>query len=117
MGSVESLGNLFAHKVIVDSGCGLASRGVVEVLRDGELRPYSQALIWCTYLPEPPTEEDDENYDTSAATLQLLAHCPKAKIWSLNIVVEEHVPGPLTPGDVEHTLDIVLDDFFHGLIC
>jgi len=102
VGAVDSLGNLFVHKVMEGSS-GLASERVVEVLRDGEMGQMHR-LIWCPYLPEPPLEEDFEDPDTSAARLLVLTHGPKAEVWSLDIVVEEHGPGPLSPGDVEHGL-------------
>jgi len=60
-------------------------------------------LIWCPYLPEPVVEEE-EDPDTSAARLLVLTHGSQAEVWSLDIVVEEHGPGPLAPGDVEHGL-------------
>jgi len=102
IGAVDSLGNLFVHKVMEGSS-GLASERVVEVVRDGEMGEMHR-LIWCPYLPEPPAEEEDEEPDTSAARLLVLTHGPKAEVWSLDIVVEEHGPGPLAPGDVEHGL-------------
>jgi enhancer of mRNA-decapping protein 4 len=60
-------------------------------------------LIWCPYLPEPVVE-GEEDPDTSAARLLVLTHGSQAEVWSLDIVVEEHGPGPLAPGDVEHGL-------------
>jgi len=103
VGAVDSIGNLFVHKV-TESSSGLSSERVVEVLREGEVgsRPGElHRLIWCPYLPEPVIE-DEEEQDKSAARLLVVTHGSEAEIWSLDLVVEEHGPGPLAPGDVEH---------------
>ena len=34
----------------------------------------------------------------------MLTHGSKAEIWSLDLLVEKHGPGPLAPLDVEHRL-------------
>ena len=59
-------------------------------------------LIWCPYLPEHVTEEKEP--DTNVAELLVLTQVAQPEVWSLDLGVEEHEPGPLAPGDVEHGL-------------
>ena len=61
---------------------------------------WGEMLIWCPYLPEHVIEEKEP--DTSVAKLLVLIQV--AEVWSLDLGVEEHEPGPLAPGDVEHGL-------------
>ena len=46
----------------------------------------------------------EEKPDTSAAKVLVLTHRAQAEMWSLDLVVEGHGPGPLAPGDVGHGL-------------
>ena len=75
-----------------------------QVLReDGEVG-QEHRLIWCPYLPDPPSEEEDEEdeegTDTSAARLLVLTHGSRAEVWNLDLCVEAHGSGPLAPEDV-----------------
>ena len=101
VGAVDSLGNLFVHRVTEGSN-GLASERVLEVVRDG-VEGELHRLVWCPFLPEPVIEREEEQ-DKSAARLLVLTHGSKAEIWSLDLVVEKHGTGPLAPVDVEHGL-------------
>ena len=106
VGAVDSLGNLFVHRVTEGSN-GLASERVLEVVRDG-VEGELHRLVWCPFLPEPVIEREEEQ-DKSAARLLVLTHGSKAEIWSLDLVVEKHGTGPLAPVDVEHGLLKILD--------
>ena len=86
-GIVDSMGNLFVHKVTqTEDSSGLASERVVEVLREVVVGEMMHRLIWCPYLPEPVVEEEEEP-DTSAAKLLVLTHGSQAEVWSLDLVV------------------------------
>ena len=102
LGCVDSLGNLFVHRVTEQSS-GLASERVLEVLREGGEPGLEHRLIWCPYLPDSG-EDDDEEVDSSAARLLVLTHGPSAEVWSLDLAVEAHGSGPLSPEDVTQGL-------------
>jgi hypothetical protein len=56
------------------------------------------------FLITPIFQTVREEKPHTSAKLLVLTHGPQAEMWSLDLVVEEHGPGPLAPGDVEHGL-------------
>ena len=97
IGAVDSHGNLFVYKVTEETS-GLSSERLVEVMRSGQDQPCDHRLVWCPHVPEP--EGDGDVVDKSGERMLILSHGSQAEVWSLDKVVEEHGPGPLTPADV-----------------
>jgi len=109
IGAVDSLGNLFVHRVL-ESPSGLNADKFVIIMRDSTSDAEEMhRLIWCPYLPEPLVDDDEEEPDSSASKLLVLSHGPQAEIWSLDMVVEHHGQGPLSPADIEQGLLIITD--------
>ena len=100
IGAVDSHGNLFVYKVTEETS-GLSSERLVEVMRSGQEQPCDHRLVWCPYVP------DGEVVDRSGERMLILSHGSQAEVWSLDKVVEEHGPGPLTPADVTAGLMII----------
>ena len=103
VGCVDSLGNLFVHRVTEQSN-GLVSERVLEVMREGGKADEEHRLIWCPYVAMAGEEEDEEEPDTSPARMLVLTHGSKAEVWSLDLTVEAHGSGPLAPEDVSQGL-------------
>ena len=103
VGCVDSLGNLFVHRVTEQSN-GLVSERVLEVMREGGKAEEEHRLIWCPYVPMVGEDEDEEEPDTSPARMLVLTHGSKAEVWSLDLTVEAHGSGPLAPEDVSQGL-------------
>ena len=104
VGCVDSLGNLFVHRVTEQSN-GLVSERVLEVMREGGQADEEHRLIWCPYVPMVGEEEEEgEEPDTSPARMLVLTHGSKAEVWSLDLTVEAHGSGPLAPEDVTQGL-------------
>ena len=94
IGAVDSLGNLFVYKV-EEGSSGMTSERLVEVMRSGQEQPSDHRLVWCPYVPD-----SDSEGDLSGERMLILSHGCQAEVWSLDKVLEEHGPGPLTPADV-----------------
>ena len=95
IGAVDSKGNLFVYKV-EESPSGMSSERLVEVMRSGQEPQCDHRLVWCPFVPD----SDSEVTDRSGERMLILSHGSQAEVWSLDKVVEEHGPGPLTPTDV-----------------
>ena len=94
IGAVDSKGNLFVYKV-EESPSGMSSERLVELMRSGQEAPSDHRLVWCPFVPEA----EGEPVQTGERML-ILTHGCQADVWSLDKVLEEHGPGPLTPADV-----------------
>ena len=102
IGAVDSFGNLFVYKVTEETS-GLSSERLVEVMRSGQEPQCDHRLVWCPFVPEA----DGEVVDKSGERMLILSHGSQAEVWSLDKVVEEHGPGPLTPPDVTAGLMVI----------
>ena len=93
-----------------ESSSGLGIERILEVIRESPDEEVGHRLIWCPYIPDTSDPDDpDEESDTTAAHLLMLTHGHKAEMWSIDLVVEQHGPGPLAPSDVTQGL-LVVDD-------
>ena len=102
IGAVDSCGNLFVYKVTEESS-GLSTEKLVEVMRSGQEPRCDHRLVWCPFVPDT----EGEVTDRSGERMLILSHGSQAEVWSLDKVVEEHGPGPLTPADVTAGLMII----------
>ena len=96
IGAVDSHGNLFVYKVTEETS-GLSSERLVEVMRSGQEPPCDHRLVWCPHVPDEDGDAVEAKY---RERMLILSHGSQAEVWSLDKVVEEHGPGPLTPADV-----------------
>ena len=91
LGCVDEFSNIFVFSVSEDpSDSSLSHELLLEVSADGKDVTDSdyQRFIWCPYLPEDGSEEDEDEPDCPAR--QFVVTCgPVAEIWNLDMVTSQ----------------------------
>ncbi|XP_035228571.1 enhancer of mRNA-decapping protein 4-like [Stegodyphus dumicola] len=107
LGSVDSCGELFVHK-IDDDGSSISCNLLIRILRSPDWTPSEyNRVIWCLYIPDENDNAEEDAGSDDVSTLLVVTHNERAEIWNINTVIKEHGLGNLTLDEVKIGVQVI----------